>query len=157
LVAVHVWEPNRSGAGIVRMARNAWDILDRILADSVEDLVGVEIRRVVERGDPTTVLLTEAAKGAMLVVGSSHTTESAAPVRSVAWRCMRRAVGPVVLVPDQSTASRNSGLSERAGPAEVHPGRASLDAHRAHTVPCRAMDEAYEYDHAAPGGDRSTR
>jgi nucleotide-binding universal stress UspA family protein len=157
LVAVHVWEPNRSRSGIVRMARSAWELLDRILADSVEDLVGVDIRRVVERGDPAAVLLAEAAKGAMLVIGSSHNTGAAAPVCSVAWRSMRRAVGPIVLVPDQATACRNSGASERTGLLAMHRGRAAPDAHRARTDSCRPMDEAPEHAHAALGGNRTER
>jgi nucleotide-binding universal stress UspA family protein len=157
LVAVHVWAPNRSGAGTRRTARNAWALLDRVLADSVGDLVGVAIRRVVERGDPTAVLLAEAAKGATLVIGSSHTPENVASVRSVAWRCVRRAVGPVVLVPDESVACRNSGLSEFVGLANVHPNRASLVPQRARPDSCHGMDEAYECARAAPSGDRRER
>jgi hypothetical protein len=139
------------------MARNAWALLDRILSESVEDLVGVEIRRVVERGDPTAVLLTQAAKGGMLVIGSSHSTESVASVRSVAWRCMRRAVGPIVLVPDRSMASWCSAVSEPARLRDMHPARASLDAHRARTDSCRATDEAPQFAHAAPVGDQCPR
>jgi nucleotide-binding universal stress UspA family protein len=157
LVAVHVWEPNLSRAGIRRRARSAWALLDRILSESVEDLVGVEIRRVVERGDPTAVLLTQAAKGGMLVIGSSHTTGNVAPVRSVAWRCMRDAVGPIVLVPDRSMARWCSAISEPAPLRDWYPGRPSLDAHRARTDSRRAMDEAPEYAHAAPVGDQSKR
>jgi nucleotide-binding universal stress UspA family protein len=157
LVAVHVWQPNRSRAGMRRMARNAWALLDRILVESVDDLGGVEVRRVVEQGDATAVLLTEAAKGGMLVLGSSHTTENVGPVRSVAWRCLRRAIGPTVLVPDQSMARSCSVLYEPPRLQDMHPGRASLDGSRARTNSCGATDAPPGYAHAAATGNQSRR
>jgi nucleotide-binding universal stress UspA family protein len=142
LVAVHVWEPNRSGQGLVRMARNAWAFLERILTDAADDLIGVEVRRVVESGTPAAVLLTQAAKAAMLVIGSSRGTDIGERTNSVASVCVRYAVGPIVLVPDHSTASWSSDLPVRTGLADNDPGRTSPDGRRAGVEPYRARVEA---------------
>jgi nucleotide-binding universal stress UspA family protein len=104
LVAVHVWQPERSGPGIVRAARNEAAVLDRVLAASADDLADVEVVRVVERGDPAAVLLDQAAEGAMLVIGSRRSAATAGGRRSVACRCAEHAVGPVVIVPAEPTA-----------------------------------------------------
>jgi nucleotide-binding universal stress UspA family protein len=128
LVAVHAWERHDSRQGVVRMARNAWALLDRILANSADDLIGVEVRRVVEQGDPAAILVDEAAKGAMLVIGSSRPSEVTSLMGSVAWWCARCAAGPIVLVPDQSTASQSADPSGRAGRSDMTPCHAREDS-----------------------------
>jgi nucleotide-binding universal stress UspA family protein len=120
LVAVHVWDDDRSGDGIARAARNESAVLDRVLAESADDLVGVEVVRVVRRGDPAAVLADEATNGALLVIGARRRSATGAVARSVAWRCVERAVGPVVLVPAESTpARRSAGGRPEAGAASA--------------------------------------
>lgn len=109
LVAVHVWRPTPAGAEpTVRMARNAWDALDATLGDSAEELRGIEVRRIVVRRDPGAVLLEEAAKGTMLVIGAGQPRSGpATATRADGWTWVQHATRPVVLVPDQVVTSRS--------------------------------------------------
>ena len=81
-----------------QLEREAQEWVRQALALAGED--GQSMRVHVEQGEPSTVLLTYAARAQLLVLGNhEHEAVPAAVGASVAQRCTHRAVCPVVLVP----------------------------------------------------------
>ena len=76
--------------------------LERALADAGEQAAGVEVEQVVREGPPARVLLDEADKADLLVVGSRGLGGfRGLLLGSVSQQCSHHAPCPVVIVPHQ--------------------------------------------------------
>ncbi|MEV0271463.1 universal stress protein [Hamadaea sp. NPDC050747] len=101
LVAVTAWQvPSGMGSGAAVLPGEdfenaAWEVVDKALATAAV----APTTRIVERGDPATVLLDHAKDADLLVVGSrGHGEVSEVLLGSVSHRCVHHATCPVVVV-----------------------------------------------------------
>lgn len=105
--AIAVWhEPPRFGDAPMVTDDDVEQEATRWLRAAVADLPGAEISTTVEHGDPSRVLLDQAADAELLVLGNhGRGALSGAMLGSVAQRCVQRAPCPVLLVPAPLTTT----------------------------------------------------
>lgn len=92
----------------------AEDLLERALADVKNEAGGVEIDRQVVQGAAAEVLVSQAAPGDLLVVGSrGHGGFAGLMLGSVSQQCVHHAPCPVVVIhPGKPSASRHESGKE---------------------------------------------
>lgn len=90
------------------------DLLERALADVKDEADGVEIDRQVVQGPAAEVLVSQAAPGDLLVVGSrGHGGFAGLMLGSVSQQCVHHAPCPVVVVhPAKPNAARDESKKE---------------------------------------------
>jgi nucleotide-binding universal stress UspA family protein len=106
LVAVHCWSPpmhhteSEPAAETAALERDFAAVLDAAVDRARADAPGLEVERVLSRGEPAEVLTDLAAGAALLVLGSRGTSgHTGAVLGSVSRRSTDRATCPIVIVP----------------------------------------------------------
>jgi len=104
------------GIDLSDLHRAAEDLLERALADVGDEAGDVEIERQVVQGAAAEVLVSAAAPGDLLVVGSrGHGGFAGLLLGSVSQQCVHHAACPVVVVhPPKPTASDELGSAAEA-------------------------------------------
>jgi nucleotide-binding universal stress UspA family protein len=106
VVAVHCWSPplrhaeSEPAGEAAALERDFAAILDAAVERARADGPGVDVERVLSRGEPAEALTDLAAGAALLVLGSRGTSgHTGAVLGSVSRRVTDRATCPIVVVP----------------------------------------------------------
>jgi nucleotide-binding universal stress UspA family protein len=124
LVAVLAWDSPIPSADprSVRLARDAYGILDEVLDEVRDEVRDLEFDGIVERGEASHVLLHAATRASLLVLArADHAGHSDSSTGAVRRRCAEEAPCPVVVVPAPATQIEATAMTFYLSTTDVRP------------------------------------